>query len=58
METKAAIQDLPAHIPVTGFIAGIGGSDCSLEMVERAVSITQAAAEGKPYQEITWLNIE
>ncbi len=58
METKAAIQDLPTHIPVTGFIAGIGGSDCNLEMVERAVSITQAAAKGKPYQEITWLNIE
>jgi phenylglyoxylate dehydrogenase alpha subunit len=58
METKAALQDLPTHIPVTGFIAGIGGTDCSLEMVERAVSITQEAAEGKPHQEITWLNIE
>ena len=58
METKAAIQDLPTRIPVTGFIAGIGGTDCSLEMVERAVSTTQSAAEGKPCQEITWLNIE
>ena len=58
METKAAIQDLPTRIPVTGFIAGIGGTDCSLEMVERAVSTTQSAAEGKPHQEITWLNIE
>ncbi len=58
METKAALQDLPARIPVTGFIAGIGGTDCSPEMVEKAVNITQSAAEGKPHQEITWLNLE
>jgi pyruvate/2-oxoacid:ferredoxin oxidoreductase alpha subunit len=57
-EVKAALQDLPENIPVTGFIVGIGGTDCSLEMVERAVDITQLAAEGKPHQEITWLNIE
>jgi pyruvate ferredoxin oxidoreductase alpha subunit/phenylglyoxylate dehydrogenase alpha subunit len=58
MEAKAALHDLPERIPVTGFIAGIGGSDCSMDMVERAVSITQLAAEGKPHQEITWLNLE
>ncbi|MFC1947296.1 phenylglyoxylate dehydrogenase [Chloroflexota bacterium] len=58
LEIKAAIQDLPEKIPVTGFIVGIGGTDCSLEMVERAVDTTQLAAEGKPHQEITWLNIE
>lgn len=58
VEVKAAIQNLPAPIPVAGFIAGIGGTDCSLEMVERAVDITRSAAEGKPYQEITWLNLE
>jgi pyruvate/2-oxoacid:ferredoxin oxidoreductase alpha subunit len=58
MEVKAAAHDLPVKIPVTGFIVGIGGTDCSLEMVERAVDITRQAAEGKPHQEITWLNIE
>jgi len=58
METKAAMQDLPERIPMTGFIAGIGGADCSLDMVERAVTTTQLAAEGKPHQEITWLNLE
>jgi phenylglyoxylate dehydrogenase alpha subunit len=58
METKAALQDLPTRIPVTGFIVGIGGSDCSLEMVEKAVRTTQLASEGKPHQEITWLNLE
>jgi phenylglyoxylate dehydrogenase alpha subunit len=58
MEVKAAIQDLPVNLPVTGFIVGIGGTDCSLEMVERAVDITRLAAEGKPHQEITWLNLE
>jgi pyruvate/2-oxoacid:ferredoxin oxidoreductase alpha subunit len=58
METKAALQQLPERIPVAGFIAGIGGTDCSLDMVERAVSITQSAAQRKPFQEITWLNIE
>jgi len=58
METKAALQDLPTRVPMTGFIAGIGGCDCRLEMVERAVDITRLAAEGKPHKEITWLNLE
>ncbi|MFC2021140.1 phenylglyoxylate dehydrogenase [Chloroflexota bacterium] len=58
VETKAAIQNLPTRIPVTGFIAGIGGTDCTLEMVERAFDIVQSAAEGKPHKETTWLNIE
>jgi phenylglyoxylate dehydrogenase alpha subunit len=58
VETKAALQDLPERIPVTGFVVGIGSCDCSLEMAERAVSITQLAAEGKPHQETTWLNLE
>ena len=58
VEIKAAVQNLPTPTPVAGFIAGIGGTDCSLEMVERAVDITRTAAEGKPYQETTWLNLE
>lgn len=58
MEIKAAIQDLPQRVPVAGFIAGIGGTDCSIDMVERAISITQLAAAGRPHQEVTWLNIE
>ncbi len=58
MEAKAALQDLPERVAVTGFIAGIGGADCSIDMVEKAVSIAQSAAEGKPHQEITWLNLE
>ncbi len=58
IETKAALQQLQKQIPVAGFIAGIGGTDCSLEMVERAVDITKSAAEGKPFKETTWLNIE
>ena len=58
METKAALQELPERIPVTGFIAGIGGADCSMEMVEKAIDITQLAADGEPHQEVTWLNLE
>jgi len=58
METKAALQDLPQRIPVTGFIAGIGGTDLSTDMVERAFSVARLPSEGKTYQEITWLNLE
>lgn len=58
METKAALQDLPQRVPVTGFIAGIGGTDFNLEMAERAFAITRLAAEGKPHQEVTWMNLE
>jgi len=58
MEIKAAMQDLPGRIPVAGFIAGIGGTDFSIEMAERAVTTVRLAADGNPYQEVTWLNLE
>lgn len=58
METKAALQDLPDRVPVTGFIAGIGGTDFSLEMAHRVVDVTSLAAQGRPHQEVTWLNLE
>ncbi len=58
METKAALQDLEDRIPVAGFIAGIGGTDLSIDMVERAFDIVHLAADGKPYQKVTWLNLE
>ena len=58
METKAALQDLTDRIPVAGFIAGIGGTDLSVDMVERAFTTLNLAADGKQYQEVTWLNLE
>jgi phenylglyoxylate dehydrogenase alpha subunit len=58
METKAALQDLHQRVPVTGFIAGIGGTDLSMEMVDRAFAVTRLAADEKPHQEVTWLNLE
>jgi len=58
IESKAAAHDLPTLIPMVGFVAGIGGTDIRIEDIERATSITQLAAEGKPHKEVTWLNLE
>jgi len=58
MEVRAALYDLKERIPVAGFIAGIGGADLSMDMVERAFDVLHQAKEGKPYQEIHWLNLE
>jgi hypothetical protein len=58
METKAALQSLPQRVPVVGFIAGIGGMDFGIDMAERAVDVAKLAAEGKPHQEVSWMNLE
>lgn len=58
VELKTALSGLTASIPLIGFIDGMAGTDITTEHIERAVDIIDAAAQGKPAKETTWLAIE
>ncbi len=46
------------NIPIADFIGGLAGHDITLSHIESAVDVTVNAAEGKPFQEITWMALE
>ncbi len=58
MEMKALQADLETRIPMASFIDGLAGTDITLEHIERALEITQKAARGEAFQEVTWLGLE
>jgi len=58
MEMRAALNQAGIDIPVANFIDGLSGADITLEHIERAIDITNCAASGKPYQEVTWMILE
>jgi len=58
METKAVLGEMGAKIPMANFIDGLANLDITLEHVERAAEITQQAARGEPFQEVTWFPLE
>ena len=58
IELKPVLSDLEAPLPLVGFIDGMGGADITTEHIERAVDIINAAAQGKPAKEATWLALE
>lgn len=58
MELKAALNDLDTRMPLLNFITGLSGLDITLLRIEEAINALQSAAEGKPYQEVTWLDLE
>lgn len=58
MDLKAALYDLDVRIPLCNFICGLCGSDITKGHIERAINTTRLAAQGKPYREVTWLDLE
>ncbi len=58
MELKSALNDLDTRPALLNFVVGLSGIDITLPSIERAVNTTQLAAEGKPCQEVTWLDLE
>jgi pyruvate/2-oxoacid:ferredoxin oxidoreductase alpha subunit len=59
VELKALLSDIQAPAPLLlDFIAGLGGSDITSQHVERVIDATFGAAQGKPYQTVTWLSLE
>ena len=43
---------------MASFIDGLAGGDITIEHISRAVEITDDAAQGKPFNEVTWLALE
>jgi hypothetical protein len=58
MEMKAALSELGSSIPMADFLDGFGGLDVTLENVARSADITWQAAQGKPFEKVTWLPLE
>lgn len=58
IELKAALFNSDTRIPLLNFIAGLSGLDITLQHIERAIDAIESAAQGKPYQEVTWLDLE
>jgi len=57
-ELRSALYGHGLEIPVADFIAGLGGHDITIPLIERIVDQTNSISQGKSYQEITWLALE
>jgi len=58
MELKAALNDIDERMPLLNFIGGLNGGDITLDHIERAIECVNLAAQGKPYQEVSYLELE
>lgn len=58
MEMKAALGELGTSIPMADFLDGFGGIDLNLESIGRCADVTWQAAQGKPFEKVTWVPLE
>jgi len=58
VDVKAALYNLGTNIPTLNFICGLCDSDITTEIIEGAIDIVGQAAQGKPCEEVTWLDLE
>lgn len=58
MELRALLARSGLNIPMVNFIAGLSGTDITLNHLKRAIDITQRASRNQPYQTVTWLDLE
>jgi pyruvate ferredoxin oxidoreductase alpha subunit len=57
MELRALTPEI-GIVPMLSYIDGLANLDITIPHIERAVDEVQAAALGKPYQEVTWIPLE
>jgi pyruvate/2-oxoacid:ferredoxin oxidoreductase alpha subunit len=57
MELRALTPEI-GIIPMLSYIDGLANLDITLPHIERVVDEVHAAAQGKPYQEVTWIPLE
>jgi pyruvate/2-oxoacid:ferredoxin oxidoreductase alpha subunit len=57
MEIKSLSSQINS-IPILSYIDGLANLDINIPHVERVVAETAAAAQGKSYQDITWIPME
>jgi len=53
-----AISNQIGGIPILSYIDGLANLDITVEHVGRVVDEVAAAAQGKPYQDVTWIPME
>jgi len=58
MELQAALHYLDKPIPLINFIGGLCGNDITTEYMTRVIDTVKQASEGKPVQEVTFLDME
>ena len=57
MELKA-LSSAIGSMPILSYIDGLANLDITLDHISRVVDETNAAAQGKKYQEVTWIPME
>ena len=58
-EIKTLLYELQPKVPVLlNFIAGLGGSDITPQLVERVIDTTYSALDGQKVKPVTWLSLE
>jgi hypothetical protein len=45
-------------VPMLSFIDGLAGLDITRAHVESMIEKVHAASQGKPYERVTWVNLE
>jgi pyruvate ferredoxin oxidoreductase alpha subunit len=56
-ELKALTAEI-GIVPVLSYIDGLANLDITIPHIERVIDEVNAAARGKPYQEVTWIPME
>jgi pyruvate ferredoxin oxidoreductase alpha subunit len=57
MEIKALTPEI-GTVPILSYIDGLANLDITIPHVERVIEEVSAAAQGKPYQGVTWIPLE
>lgn len=57
MELRALSPDI-GPVPILSYIDGLANLDITVPHLERVIDEVNAAARGKPYQEVTWIPME
>ncbi|MFC1942008.1 pyruvate synthase subunit PorA [Chloroflexota bacterium] len=57
MELKTLYPEI-GSIPILSYIDGLANMDITIPHIERVVDEVHAAAQGKPYQKLTWIPLE
>lgn len=58
-EMKSLLYELEPKVPVLlNFIAGLGGTDITPQLVERVIDTTYSAVHGETVKPVTWLSLE
>jgi pyruvate ferredoxin oxidoreductase alpha subunit len=57
MELRALTPEI-GIVPMLSYIDGLANLDITIPHIERVIDEIHAAAQGKPYQEVTWIPLE